>query len=80
MTESEVSGTVALSGNHGIRLADALSLCACSSEKFTMVTTTENAQWVEVAGYNPDAPGTATDIIIDMDAKGQTMQGFGACL
>lgn len=25
-------------------LTAALSLCACSSEKFTMVTTTENAQ------------------------------------
>lgn len=34
---------------------------------------------MEIAGYNPDAPGIATDIVVDLDAKGQTMQGFGMC-
>ena len=59
--------------------AAVLSLCACTSNKFTMVTTTETEQWVEIAGYNPDAPGIATDIVVDLEAKGQTMQGFGMC-
>ncbi|MCQ2147717.1 MAG: hypothetical protein MJZ16_09400, partial [Bacteroidales bacterium] len=54
-------------------------LCACSSNKFTQVTTTEQSQWVEVSSYNPDAEGVETDIIVDLNAKGQTMQGFGMC-
>lgn len=56
-----------------------IAICACSSDKLTMVTTTETEQWVEIAGYNPDAPGIATDIVVDLDAMGQTMQGFGMC-
>lgn len=59
--------------------AGALALCACSSNKFTQVTTTEQSQWVEVSSYNPDAEGVETDIIVDLNAKGQTMQGFGMC-
>jgi len=59
--------------------ATALAICACSSNKFTQVTTTEENQWVEVSGYNPEAEGTATDIVVDLTAKGQTMQGFGMC-
>lgn len=56
-----------------------IAICACSSDKLTMVTTTETEQWVEIAGYNPDAPGIATDIVVDLDAMGKTMQGFGMC-
>ena len=52
---------------------------ACSSNKFTMVTTTEDNPWVETTVYNDASAGAEADIIVDLDAVGQTVQGFGVC-
>lgn len=57
----------------------ALSAIACKTESFTMVTTTQDAQWVFVNEFNPEAEGVQTDIVVDLSDRGQTMQGFGMC-
>jgi glucosylceramidase len=44
-----------------------------------MVTTTEDNPWVETAVYDDAAEGTEADIVVDLDAVGQTVQGFGTC-
>ena len=52
---------------------------ACSSNRFTMVTTTEDNPWVETDVYDDAAEGTEADIVVDLSATGQTIKGFGTC-
>jgi glucosylceramidase len=44
-----------------------------------MVTTTEDNPWVETTVYDDASAGAEADIIVDLDAVGQTVQGFGVC-
>ena len=57
----------------------AILATACSSNNFTMVTTTEDNPWVETTVYDDASAGAEADIIVDLDAVGQTVQGFGVC-
>ena len=56
-----------------------LLAAACSQNRFTMVTTTEDNPWMETTVYDDAAEGTEADIVVDLDAVGQTVQGFGTC-
>ena len=57
----------------------AILATACSSNNFTVVTTTEDNPWVETTVYDDASAGAEADIIVDLDAVGQTVQGFGVC-
>jgi glucosylceramidase len=58
-----------------------LSLLAvsCTQSRFTIYTTTEDNPWFESNGYDKALGGQEADIIVDLDAVGQTVQGFGTC-
>lgn len=57
----------------------AIIIAASCTTEVTMVTTTEDAQWVKISGFDNSIDGTETDIIVDPEAVGQTMKGFGMC-
>lgn len=56
-----------------------LASAACTQGNFSMVTTTEEAQWVEVNGFDRKAEGVETEIVLNLDDERQTMEGFGMC-
>ena len=45
----------------------AILATACSSNNFTMVTTTEDNPWVETTVYDDASAGAEADIIVDLD-------------
>jgi len=67
-----------------------LAAVGCSGNGVTVVTTTEDAQWVESkvsacqAGCRTESgaeseAGEPAGLTVDLEAEGQTIQGFGAC-
>lgn len=56
-----------------------LASAAAPHKRFTMVTTTEDAQWVKVRKFDRKAEGTSTEITVNLNEKRQTIQGFGMC-
>lgn len=52
---------------------------SCSQPKFAMVTTTEDNPWFETTSFDASLPGQEDDIVVDLEATGQTVQGFGTC-
>ena len=57
----------------------ALLTASCSQGGFTMFTTTEDNPWFESKSYDKALGGAEADIVVDLDAVGQTVQGFGTC-
>lgn len=53
-----------------------IALCSCG-RTVTMVTTTESSPWTVAPGYDAAFEGEAESLTIDLDAVGQTVQGFG---
>lgn len=66
-------------GKMAMIFAAGLAAGACARQEFTMVTSTENEQWVKVEGFPEGAEGTDTDIVVDLQDERQTMDGFGMC-
>jgi len=62
-----------------IPIALVLMMTSCTDNDFTMYTTTEDNPWFETSSYDKSLPGSAAEIVVDLDAKGQTIQGFGTC-
>lgn len=62
-------------------LSAALILLAisCSDGGFKVYTTTEDNPWFESTSYDKTLPGDEADLIVDLSATGQTVQGFGVC-
>ena len=52
---------------------------ACSGNRFTMYTTTEDNPWYETSSYDKALGGAGAELTVDLDAVGQTIQGFGVC-
>ena len=57
----------------------ALLAVSCTQSRFTMYTTTEDNPWFESNSYDKALGGQEADITVDLDAVGQTVQGFGTC-
>ena len=57
----------------------ALLAVSCSQSRFTMYTTTEDNPWFETKSYDKALGGQEADIVVNLDAVGQTVQGFGTC-
>ena len=62
-------------------LSAALILLAisCSDGGFKVYTTTEDNPWFESTSYDKTLPGDEADLVVDLSATGQTVQGFGVC-
>ena len=59
--------------------AFAIMAVSCAGNGFTMFTTTEDNPWFETSSYDKSIGGAEADLVIDLDSKGQTIQGFGTC-
>lgn len=66
-------------GKMAMIVAAGLAAGACARQEFTMVTSTENEQWVKVAGFPEGAEGAETEIVVGLQDERQTMEGFGMC-
>ena len=62
-----------------ILCALAVVVVSCSPSGFTMVSTTKDRPWVENNSYDPSLGGKADDIVVDLSAQGQKVEGFGTC-
>ncbi len=54
-------------------------LSSCLQTSFTMVSTTEGNPWVENDVYDGSIGGSPEDLVVDLEAVGQTIKGFGTC-
>ena len=57
----------------------AILAAACNGNRFTVYTTTEDNPWFESSSYDRNLGGTEASLIVDLEATGQTVQGFGTC-
>ena len=57
----------------------AILAAACNGNRFTVYTTTEDNPWFETSSYDRNLGGTEASLIVDLEATGQTVQGFGTC-
>ena len=51
----------------------------CNGNRFTVYTTTEDNPWFETSSYDRNLGGTEASLIVDLEATGQTVHGFGTC-
>jgi len=52
---------------------------SCTRNSFIMYTTTEDNPWTESSTYDEALDGLEAELVVDLDAVGQTIQGFGVC-
>ena len=60
-------------------IALAFLAVSCAGDGFMMFTTTEDNPWFETSSYDKSIGGVEADLVVDLDSKGQTIQGFGTC-
>ena len=52
---------------------------SCTDRSFTVYTTTEDNPWAEASSFDKTLPGNEADLVVDLSATGQEVQGFGVC-
>lgn len=65
--------------NRILSAALVLFTASCTGGGFKVYTTTEDNPWFETSSYDRNLGGAEASLIVDLEATGQTVQGFGTC-